>query len=303
MLAPPWLWAVFTIVAAGGQTLRNALQRDLIATAGTVGATHVRFLFGLPFGLLFLVGVRLVTGLPIPTIGWGSLGWILFGGVAQILATALMLAAMRERSFVVTIAYTKTEALQVALFGLVVLGDKVTLGLAAAILIATAGVMIMSWPEKAAPAGEQTVAWRPAILGIVAGGFFALAVVGFRGGVTSLDTPSFVMAATTTLAIGLAMQAAILSAYLLATDRPILVRIFRAWRPSLFAGFMGALASQMWFLAFALQTGARVRTLGLVEMLFAQFVSRRLFSEGVRRHDLIGIGLVVIGVALLMNTT
>ena len=47
----------FTLIAAAGQTVRNAMQRELTATLGTVGATHVRFLFGFPFALVFLAGV------------------------------------------------------------------------------------------------------------------------------------------------------------------------------------------------------------------------------------------------------
>ena len=58
----PWLWAVFTVAPPGGQTLRNAMQKELTATLGTVGATHVRFLFGLPFALLFLPLVLRATG-------------------------------------------------------------------------------------------------------------------------------------------------------------------------------------------------------------------------------------------------
>src|SRR6185503_1706610 len=123
-----WLWAVFTVIAAGGQVLRNAAQRELTQTLGTVGATHVRFLFGLPFGVIFLVLV---------------LAWTTTAALAQIGATALLLAAMRERSFVVTTAYAKTEPVQVALFGLVFLGDHVTAGVAAAIVIATAGVLLV----------------------------------------------------------------------------------------------------------------------------------------------------------------
>ena len=61
-----WLWAVFTLIAAAAQTARNAMQRELTATLGTVGATHVRFLFGFPFALLFLAGVLIVTGAPLP---------------------------------------------------------------------------------------------------------------------------------------------------------------------------------------------------------------------------------------------
>ena len=42
------------------------MQRELTTSLGTVGATHVRFLFGFPFALLSLIGVLLVTGVPLP---------------------------------------------------------------------------------------------------------------------------------------------------------------------------------------------------------------------------------------------
>ena len=51
MIVAGWLWVVFTLLAAGCQTVRNAMQRELTATLGTAGATHVRFLFGFPFAL------------------------------------------------------------------------------------------------------------------------------------------------------------------------------------------------------------------------------------------------------------
>ena len=115
MTAPDWLWAVFTLVAATAQTFRNATQKGLTDRLGTVGATHIRFLFGLPFGLLALAAVSMAFGgLPAPNAR--SFLWTAFGAVSQIAATALMLAAMRQRSFVVTTAYTKTEPVQIALF-------------------------------------------------------------------------------------------------------------------------------------------------------------------------------------------
>ena len=42
---------------------------------------------------------------------------------------------------------------------------------------------------------------------------------------------------------------------------------------------MGALASQFWYLAFAIATAASVRTLALVEVLFAQGVSYFVFKQ------------------------
>jgi drug/metabolite transporter (DMT)-like permease len=205
---------------------------------------------------------------------------------------------MQQRSFVVTTAYVKTEPVQVAVFGLAFLGDQVTPALALAILIATAGVLIVSWPRNNS---ADVFSWKSAALGIGSGALFAIAAIGYRGGIRALDTPSFVVAATVTLVLGLVLQVVVLSAYLMLADRPTLVAILRAWRPSLFAGFMGAFASQMWYLAFALETAAKVRTLGLVEILFAQLVSRNLFKQSLASREVFGIGLIIVGVVLLLN--
>jgi drug/metabolite transporter (DMT)-like permease len=294
----PWLWVVFTVAASAGQAVRNAMQKELTATLGTVGATHVRFLFGLPFALLFLAIVLAATRLPVPELNGVMIAWTVIAAVAQIAATGLLLAVMQQRSFVVTTAYVKTEPVQVAVFGLAFLGDQVTPGLAVAILIATAGVLIVSWPRSTS---SEVFSWKPAALGIGSGALFAIAAIGYRGGIRALDTPNFVVAATTTLVVGLVIQTIMLTAYLVLADRTALVAIFRAWRPSLFAGFMGAFASQMWYLAFALETAAKVRTLALVEILFAQVISRNLFKQSLASREAMGIGLIIVGVVLLLN--
>jgi len=290
------LWAVFTIIAAAAQTARNAMQRELTATLGTVGATHVRFLFGFPFGLLSLAGVLLLTGSALPHPGLAFWPWIFDGFLAQIAATALMLKAMNDRSFVVTIAYIKTEPVQVALFGLVLLGDKVTPFLAIAILIATAGVIVMSLKPGTVQAGGM----RPTLIGLISGGMFGLSAIGYRGAILELHLANYVVAATFTLAVGLIFQSILLSAYLALRDPGVLKAIFRAWRPSIFVGFMGALASQFWFLAFAIASAASVRTLALVEVLFAQGISKFVFKQPTTEREAIGIALLVIGVALLV---
>ncbi|MFL4983711.1 MAG: EamA family transporter [Xanthobacteraceae bacterium] len=289
-----WLWAGFTLIAAFAQTVRNAMQRELTASLGTVGATHVRFLFGFPFVLLSLAAITMMSGSGLPRPGWMFWPWVVDGALTQIAATALMLAAMNDRSFVVTIAYIKTEPVQVALFGFVLLGDVVTLPMAIAILIATVGVIVMSVRPEATGGGKAT------LLGLAAGALFGLSAIGFRGAILSLSDHSYVVAATFTLAVGLMIQAAALSLYLWLRDRAVLVAIAREWRPSLFAGFMGAFASQFWFLAFALATAASVRTLALVEVLFAQAISRFIFGQPTSKREALGIVLIVLGVALLV---
>ncbi|MFO0985741.1 MAG: DMT family transporter [Alphaproteobacteria bacterium] len=299
MTVAPWLWIVFTLIASVCQTARNAMQRNLISDLGTVGATHVRFLFGLPFALLFLPAIVIASGEALPPLTLSAFLWTAAGGLAQMVATGLMLAAMRERSFVIAIAYTKTEPVQVAILGAVLLADDVTVGIALAILIASLGVIMLSWPGRGS--WREAISWRPAALGIGAGGLFALAAVGYRGGIKALDAPSFLVGASVTLTIALAVQAGTLTAFLLARRDGTLGAIFRAWRPSLLAGFTGAFASQLWFFAFAIETAARVRTLALVEILFAQIVSRRLLEERLAAREIAGIALLIIGVVLILR--
>lgn len=290
------LWAVFTLIAAAAQTARNAMQRELTATLGTVGATHVRFLFGFPFALLFLFSVLQFKSAGLPNIPAAFWPWVIGGAAAQIAATALMLSAMGERSFVVAYAYIKTEPVQVALFGLIVLGDRITPLSATAILIATAGVIVMSLK----PGDREKSTLRSTLIGLAGGTGFALSATSYRGAIIALGHPDFVIGATFTATVGIVLQAAFLSLYLAAREPSVLRAIARAWKPSLFAGFMGAFASQFWFLAFAITTAANVRTLALIEVLFAQGISKFIFKQPTTMREAMGIALVVIGVALLV---
>ncbi|MFD2184913.1 EamA family transporter [Rhodoplanes azumiensis] len=292
-----WWWAAFAIAAAAAQTVRNAAQRELTRTLGTVGATHVRFLFGLPFAVVFLGLIAAATGTLPPAPPATFWPWVTAGAITQIVATALMLAAMGERSFLVVTAYTKTEPVQVALFGLVVLGDAVTLPMVAAIVIATVGVVLMSL--RPGQAGLQIGGLRPMLLGLGAAALFAVSAIGYRGAILTVPA-GFVTAASTTLCLALAIQAVLLSTWLALRDRAVLIAVLKAWRPSLLAGVMGAMASQLWFFAFALTAAANVRTVALVEVLFAQAVSRFAFGQRATARELFGIALIVGGVVLLL---
>jgi len=291
-----FLWVVFTVVAAAGQTARNAMQRELTASLGAVGATHVRFLFGFPFALAFLAAVSIFTHSKLPhppALFWL---WVVSGALTQIGGTALMLLTMTERSFVVTVAYLKTEPLFVAVLGLLFLHDPLTPGMIAAIVIATAGVVLISLRSGTEVSGGM----RPALFGLASGGLFAISAIGYRGGILALHLPGYLMPATFTLAVGLVVQAVVLTIYLAATKPSVLSSIFRLWRPSLFAGFTGAAASEFWFLAFALATAASVRTLGLIDVLFAQMVSHMLFKQKTTLREAGGIVLLVSGAVLLV---
>jgi drug/metabolite transporter (DMT)-like permease len=297
MFSIAFLWIPFVILASLGQVARNAMQRELTASIGMVGATHVRFLFGFPFSVLFFAVVMLVGGEAVSVPSPSFWLWLVLGTMTQILATGLMLAAMNERSFVVTTAYIKTEPILAAVFGFIFLADHLTFWKALAIVVATAGVVITA----IRPGGEKGFGdLRPTLLGLAAAAGFALSAVGYRGAILNVPGVSFVTAASFTLVLGLMLQTIVLSAYLLLRDRKTLMALLRMWKPSMLAGFLGAAASQFWFLGFALTSVANVRTLALIEVLFAQGIAYYSMKQKISAREALGIVLIVVGVALLI---
>ncbi len=297
MVHAAWLWIPITIWAAFAQTLRNAAQRHLVADLGTLGATLVRFLYGLPFALLWLLIVRAFGNFALPAANATFAMWVALGAVSQIIATALLLRVMSERNFTLGVAYSKSEILQVAVFGFVFLGDRISLVALGAILLGTFGVLLLSPADKARPIRGLLTGWtgRTALLGLGSGAGFALSAVGFRGAALALGDTAFPMAAAGTLLVAQLLQTLMLGGWLLARNRDVVMRVLRAWRASVFAGFMGAAASAGWFTAMAIEPAAHVRTLGLIELLFSYAVSRRLFRERFERRELAGIALLALG--------
>ena len=294
-----WAWIPITLGAALAQTLRNAAQRHLTGDLGALGATLVRFFYGLPFAAIWLAIAWLAVtgGAPLPGITPAFLGWTVVASVSQIAATALLLRCMQERNFALGVAYAKTEVIQVALFGLVLLGDRVSPFTLVAIIVATAGVVLVSAPSGALSAAAIARGWasRAALLGIGSGAAFGVAAVGYRGAALALETPSIVLAAAYSLVWAQTLQTVLLGGWLAWRQPRVVVAVLRAWRVSMLAGAMGAIGSACWFTAMALEPVANVRTLGLIELYFSYLVSRRFFRERLRPAELAGFVLLALG--------
>ncbi|MFO1202115.1 MAG: EamA family transporter [Tabrizicola sp.] len=294
------LWIPITLAAAIAQTGRNAAQRGLTERLGTMGATNVRFLYGLPFACAFLALALWLTGESLPTLTPRALTFTALGALAQIAATALMLQAMRTQGFGLVTAWLKIEPVLVALIGWAILGESLTLPMLVAIAVAVAGVLVMTL--KPGQGRAMLADLRPASLGLLAGLAFGLSAIGFRGAITALPEGSFLIRALTCLALTLALQTAALGLWLAVNDRPALTGSARAFMPSLAAGFLGAAASAGWFTGFALTSAANVRTLALVEVVLALLVARYTMGQRTTSRQLIGIGILLVGVVLLLRS-
>jgi drug/metabolite transporter (DMT)-like permease len=293
-----WLWIPITIGAAFAQTLRNATQRHLTSGLGTLGATLVRFLYGLPFAILWLLVLHVEFDSTRPDIDVHFLAWVVIGAVSQIIATALLLRVMAERNFALGVAYSKTEIVQVAIIGVVLLGDPLSLPIAVSAVLATLGVILISAPPGARSLRLVAEGWvtRSALLGLGSGAAFALSAAGYRGAALALAPASPAIAAAVTLVWAQALQTVVLGGWLLVRNFAVAMNVLRAWRVSLLAGFMGALASGLWFTAMAMEPVVHVRTLGLVEMLFSYAISRKIFREHLGWAERAGIALLTLGI-------
>jgi len=300
-MPPSVLWIPITIAAAALQTARNAFQRSLTGALSAFGATYTRFLFGFPFAALYAGVVFAASDTPAPSPGLAFFGLAALGGVAQILGTAFLLQLFQLRNFSTGIAFSKSEILQVALVGMLVLGDGVTRLAGLAIAVATLGLVLLAretgalgWRDVA-----SSFAGRPALLGLGTGAAFAVAAVSFRAASLSLALP-FVASAAATLAVTTLLQTLLMTAYLRWREPGQLSAVVRVWRRSLLPGLTGAAASACWFTAMTIEIAAYVRMLGLIEVVFGYGVTIFGLRERPSRREIAGTLLLVLAIAALL---
>lgn len=296
------LWVPLTLMAAFMQNLRSSLQKSLQPELGTRGATYVRFLFGVPvalFGLLLLTTGR---GEDLPAIQPRFLLYCVLGGTSQILGTAALLSSFESRNYAAGIAYSKTEPLLAALFGLVILGERVPFGGLGAIALGLVAVLVLTVGREA----FRPTLWgrlftdRGALLGMCAGAAFALAAVFYRGAGLDLATGDFLLRSIFTLTCVLIFQVLLMTLEICVRDPDMLRKVAGCWRRGSLVGLVGATASAGWFGASLLQNAAYVRAFGQVELLFAIGSSLIFFRERLKRREIVGIILLIAALLLLL---
>ena len=296
------LWIPITIAAAFLQNIRSSLQKYLKGALGTTGATFVRFGFGMPFVLILVAVLHFRIGYAFPPISPHFLTWMTLGALSQIGATFLLVHLFSFRNFAVGTAYSRTEPAQAAVFGLVLLGDKVSGGAVIAIGICVIGVMLISVARTQVTlrALFTSVAQRTTVIGLVSGAGFGFSAVAYRAASLSLGGPNFFMQAAVTLAFGITLQTIVMLIWMALREPEQFALIRKAWKPSLLVGMAGATASLGWFAAMTLQNAGVVKALAQVEMLFTFATSVFIFREKISRFEVAGCVLIVSGIVVLM---
>lgn len=296
------LWIPITIFAAFCQNLRSALQKHLKGSLSTSGATFSRFVYAVPFAWLYLAAVAQATGDALPDLHWTFAGYVAVGGLAQITATALLVYLFSFRNFTVGTTYSKTETIQTAVFGAVIIGDVISVQALVAILISLVGVIALSVARTELSARRLLTSWldKPALIGLASGAFFGISAVSYRAASLSLETGNFATRAAFTLACVLILQTVVMAVYMRLREPGQLSAVARSWRVSLWVGVSGMAASAGWFTAMTIENAAHVRALGQIELVFTFAASVFVFRERTNRTELVGISLVVGGILVLL---
>jgi drug/metabolite transporter (DMT)-like permease len=296
------LWIPITVAAAFFQCTRTALQQRLKALLSTNGANFVRYLYGAPVSILMLASLVTVGGRTLPAWDWIFVAWSALGGVAQIIATSLLIYAFELRNFTVGTAYSKTETVQLAMFSVLVLGEPLGLLPWIGILVSLFGVIVLSVKGDTRSLREIALGWthKAALVGIAAGGLFGVAAVSIRQGAIHLPTGDFMIRAIFTLAVMNTLQTLIMAVWLLLREPDQLAKVVNTWRSSGLVGLLSVFGSACWAMGFALQGTAYVRALGQIELVFTFIASRYMLHERPTPGELLGSVLVVGGVVLVL---
>ena len=293
------LWVWVTIAAAAVQTLRFMLQKRLKGLGlSTGGATFSRFVFAAPLAGAALAALMLARGDALPALPPAFWLWAMAGGAAQIIATFCTLALFSERSFAVGIAFTKSETILVAGFSALLLAEPVSAPGLAAILTGTLGVLFLSRPEGGWRG--QGAGYRALVLGLLAGGFFGLSAIGYRAATLEVDHPLALFRALVALVAATGFQTLAMALWLRWREPGELSRVAGHWRAALPVGVTGMLGSAGWFVAFALQNAAYVRSLGQIELIFSILASVVIFRERVRLGEVAGMALLALSIVMLV---
>ena len=301
MSLPIWLPA--TLLAGALQAWRTAVQRRMSRTLSVNAAGLVRYLYGLPVAVAMMLAYQFVIApAAFPALGHWFVLFCAAGGLAQIVATNLLLMAFGERNFVVGTAYSKTEAVQSAILSVVLLGDHLSVLTWLGIGFGVVGVMVLSTGGKRMGPGEllRSLGQPAARYGIASGFVFALTTIAIRRATMEVATPDHIRAALIVLAMTVTLQTLMQGGYLAWRERDQVARVFAEWRTAAQVGLMSSVASACWFTGFASAPVALVRIVGQVEVAFTMAFAHFYLGEKTAKSEVAGLLLVAIGVVLAL---
>ena len=293
-------WITLTLFAALMQSVRTAGQKELATTVSAVASTHVRYLFGLPFALIYLYIVLQTHADEHWQLGARFYVYASAAAVAQIIATACLVSVLAKRNFAVGTAYAKTEALITAVLAAVLFAEYLSAIAWFTILIGIVGVLMLNKSLVLSDMFRGGLSLNnAATVGIASGVFFSFTSLFLRQASLSLNV-SPILSASITLAYMVCLQTLISGVWVWLEDKQQFKTLAGAKGLCTFVGITSVLGSIGWFTAMTMQFPALVKALGQIEFIFALILTGSVFKERNTRRELLGMFFIVASVVILM---
>lgn len=292
------LWLLATLAAAVVNSWRTAVQHSVRQALSVNGAGLVRYFYGLPVALVLFAAWCLWRGEPLPGVTPAMFGWAIAGGFMQIVGTNLLLLAFSYHNYVAGTAYSKTEAIQGAILSFVLLHERMSWITWAGIAVGVFGVLYLASGGKRLRPGD--LAQPAALCGLGAGLSLTLCSIFVKLATREVQTADKIQAALFALCVAQCFQVAMQGSYLLLREPGEMRRVLQSWRSSSLVGLLSTLGSACWWSGFALAPVALVRTVGQVEVIFTLGFGHLYLRETIKRHEVIALFCVGIGVALAL---
>ena len=313
-------WVLIALFAACAQGTRTGMQKHLAETVDKTTANFARYIFGVPLliALLALSHYQVIAPFNTTLVFYGYCA--LIAGF-QLIGTAFMLTVFRRKNYIMGVAFARTEALLVAVIGVLFFASPISLTGSIAVIIGVVGVLLLSKinlqikPQqlqlahrriRATPTRQllnqswQSLSQGSFLLGIGSGMAFAFTAWFIRLANAELDNGPWL---GPLLTLGLSNLIQITLVVLIAAVSGRLVKlganIVRNWQLVSGVGIMSIVGSWGWFTAYGMAHPAYVKTVGQTEMLVVYFISRKMFHERLSRQEALGITLIILSVVVL----
>jgi drug/metabolite transporter (DMT)-like permease len=290
-------WVLFTFLAAIMQSIRTAGQKKLAVHISPMTTTLVRYLFGLPFAVVYLTVV--VQDSPFEKVAYSitNFPFIVYASlasVAQIMATVWLVKVLSFRNFTVGTSFSKTEAVQAAIFGVVFFNAYLSWLGWLAVILGFVGIVILSLPKR-----NQNVEWPSVFYGVLSGLGFALTALWLREASLSLNS-GFIESAAVTLVYMIVVQTIICIVYVAIKESAQLPLLVKNLQLAFFVGATSAFGSIGWYTAMTYENAALVRSLGQIELVFTLMITYLFFKEKVSSKELVGMAAITGSVLTLL---
>ncbi|WP_286268921.1 DMT family transporter [Thalassotalea hakodatensis] len=290
------IWIYFTLLAAFMQAVRTAGQKQLGQHLNAMATTSVRYVYALPFAYLYLFVLLDIREQTIPSLNDTFLVYALIASVMQIIGTACLVAAFNYRNFAVATSLAKTEAIQVAILGVLLFSATLSVLGWLSVIIGVVGVLIVS---KVQFTFNDVFKNPGAGFGLASGLALAITTLLIRESSLALNSDLMISAAVT-LVFMITVQSILSLLYVTIQNKQQILVMFSQWRLCLFVGITSVLGSIGWFTAASFQNAAYVKALGQIEFFITLLLTYRIFKERISLKEYVGMFLIMLSVVILL---